>query len=81
MIFLEAPMQFPNFLFEQLTRTLHCLFSDVRCLYSYTPVHRYRHGYGSVHGSDHLVVGGLQQADVVHTIHSAAIDLDWKVGH
>ena len=27
-----------------------------------------------VHGSDQLVVGGLQQADVVHTVHSAAMD-------
>ena len=46
-----------------------------------SPVHSYGHRDGPVHGSDHLVVGGLQQADVVHTIHSAAIDLDCKVGH
>ena len=38
-----------------------------------SPVHSYGHGQGPVHGSDHLVVGGLQQADVVHTIHIAEL--------
>ena len=46
-----------------------------------SPVHRYGHRDGAVHGGDQLVVGGLQQADVVHTIHSAAIVKDCKVGH
>ena len=36
-----------------------------------SPVHGYGHRDGAVHGGDHLVVGGLQQADVVHTIHIA----------
>ena len=38
----------------------------------YTPVHSYGHRDGAVHSSDKLVVGGLQQADVVHTMYSAA---------
>ena len=39
-----------------------------------SPVHGYGHRDGAVHGGDQLVVGGLQQADVVHTVHSAAMD-------
>ena len=38
-----------------------------------SPVHGYGHRNGAVHGGDHLVVGGLQQADVVHTIHIAEL--------
>ena len=38
-----------------------------------SPVHGYGHRNGAVHGGDHLVVGRLQQADVVHTIHIAEL--------
>ena len=36
-----------------------------------SPVHSYGHRQGPVHGRDHLVVGSLQQTDVVHTTHIA----------
>ena len=36
-----------------------------------SPVHSYGHGQSPIHGCDHLVVGSLQQTDVVHTTHIA----------
>ena len=37
-----------------------------------SPVQGDGHRDGPVHGGDQLIVGGLQQADVVHSLDSAA---------